>query len=1293
MSKFVPLAIGAAEITAGALLAPTTGGASVWLAAHGVAGLGSALIAAGIGTALAGVGTLIAGSKQQGIVTTQRNPTAPWEYGYGRFRTGGTLVYENPWPPPGNGQGGNDQVVDLVIVLPAHSCQSIDALLFDGQRIQIDTTATAPNGNPAPGSGTSFTPVQQTISYGRLNNGIPDGATQIQRVNGVVTVTLLNDIPFLVPGDPIQLSNVPGDLTLNGRFIVAEIISQSPTNITFTFLSGGPNSNVINAGWITTLWADYGRTVYFEPMYGQQELGQTFAGMIYGTPLLGDTGNFTDYISPGSVGSLQGQDTPNPWTASCSLQGKTAVFLRLYYQAQYYKGGIPQISFLMHGKNNILDPRIGTNGTYSVTAASWATNPLVGGLATFTVGTHAIVKGNLISVAGATPTGYNVVQAMVTSITSTTVNCILATNPGSGFSGTVVLTVYIYTENAALCIADFLSIPLEYGGFGALYGATGPGNIPFPQLIAAANTCDAAVSLAAGGTEAAYACNGRFDLDEGRGSILANMLTSCAGRITDVGGQYVIWPAAWVGNSFAIGSNPGGGVVSLPAFMQIAAGPIKWRPTVQLRDLYNGVKGTYMSPANKWLASDFPPYAQDSIHGYTSGPAQYDHDENLAADGGDRRWKDISLRFTVSPSTAQRIAKIELLRLRLFGSGTLVFQLIAYQIVAMDLMLTTIPFLGWSAKQLEVVDDRLRIEPGEEGMGPSMYVELDVKEADPNQYDWNTSEELTAQGYQQPSGDWNFNPVETVPGFTAPYPWKPAAVAPLKGDAYFTGPVVSGTNEGQASFGMQVVYGTDAQGDATANLAISGAQPPNALSAIDAPQITCVGSITGGFLPAGTYFVAGSAFDTGTPVRNSVFSTPQRVTIASGTTGSIAVTVAWPTSSNGGELYMGETETAEGFYFQQSLSASTTTFTITVFDQSTPGAPDVQADHLSAALAPAVHTGVWAQQVQAVTPTTITIGGSGMTTNQWANYVLTLSGKLDPTQPLIILNMPVASNTASAGTPAEFVLTIGPNSNGDQLPDLTTLLGVGDLVTMNGNYTFGPSSFQDPNVANPYFPSGATAVESGHVAIVMTGPDAGDVQTIASVSLDGFGHSTIFELQGTWAIEPNDGDLVIVASAWGPETPGQSFSQPNRGSATPVVVSPTVTNLAKQPWVVIVRMETEGDVSGPDAYAPMRVIYFFGFQGTRTVSGSTIMQAPDKIVIFQGITANATYTCLPFGGNPGVSPALYNQSFLIERRNCGGFTVSVIPGSGSGDTFPNGNPVLTDDVLNSYTDFTIPGPS
>jgi hypothetical protein len=616
LSGIISAIAGAAEIAAGVLIAVGTLGGGTPLAVM--------LIASGAGMVLGGIGTMLAG-QVKGFATTTRNPIAPWKVCYGRCRTGGTLVYMHMW-------GDSNQMLDLVIVLAAHPCDSVVELLFDQQRIQIDTTAVPP-GTVAANSGTSFTPVQQTVSI-----------TSIVRNDGLVTVTLPNDIPYLVEGETVIVKNVGTDHTLNGTFSVYQIISRGSPGIVFTYLNGGANIS-LTSGEVKTTWADYARDVYVEYLLGNQTLGQTFVGMTAGTPWQG-TGTL---CGPDFTHDAGGDSAPNPWTNFCSLEGKTAAFVRLKYSS-HFKAGLPQISFHVQGKNDIFDPR------------------------------------------------------------------------GSGGLGSTG-----YSENAALCIADYLHNSLL--GFKAAYGT----EIPLADLTTAANICDQAVALKAGGTEPRYACNGQFDVTSKRGEVLQNMLTACAGRLTYYSGQYRIHPAAW---------NGPGTVANLQA---IAAGPMRWRPTVPIRDLYNAVKGTFISPASKWQSTDFPYYAQDSIHGYSNGTPPNDYDANLDADGGDRRWLDIQLPFTISPSAAQRIAKIELLRRRHQGTGTFALNMAGYQFVPMDILQATVGYLGFSGRLLEVQAFRFRVDAKESA--PLLGTEIDVQETDSSIYGWSTSEETTLGGY------------------------------------------------------------------------------------------------------------------------------------------------------------------------------------------------------------------------------------------------------------------------------------------------------------------------------------------------------------------------------------------------------------------------------------------------------------------------------------------------------------------------------------------------------------------
>ena len=81
-----------------------------------------------------------------------------------------------------------------------------------------------------------------------------------------------------------------------------------------------------------------------------------------------------------------------------------------------------------------------------------------------------------------------------------------------------------------------------------------------------------------------------------------------------------------------------------------ARAAIKVNTLVSRRDLFNAVRGTYISPGNYDQPADFPPYPDQ---------ARPDLDIFLAEDGGERIWsQDIQLPFTNAPSMAQRLAKV-----------------------------------------------------------------------------------------------------------------------------------------------------------------------------------------------------------------------------------------------------------------------------------------------------------------------------------------------------------------------------------------------------------------------------------------------------------------------------------------------------------------------------------------------------------------------------------------------------------------------------------------------------------
>lgn len=261
----------------------------------------------------------------------------------------------------------------------------------------------------------------------------------------------------------------------------------------------------------------------------------------------------------------------------------------------------------------------------------------------------------------------------------------------------------VYSANAALCIADYLAHPVW--GLGAAYGTEQNDTL----LTAAANICDEDVALAGGGTEKRYTCNGVVSTLTTPQRNMQDLLTSCAGRAVYIGGKWNLYAGAYITPAVTLTESD-------------AAGAIRAISRLSRRDLFNGVKGRYVSEANNWQPSDFPPVVN----------AVY-----LAEDGGERIWQDLDLPFTSSPSMAQRLAKIELERVRQQISVTVPLKLGAYRVAPPETLMITNTRRGWSAKPFELLESKLVMTPERFG------VDVLLRETASTVYDWNSGEETT----------------------------------------------------------------------------------------------------------------------------------------------------------------------------------------------------------------------------------------------------------------------------------------------------------------------------------------------------------------------------------------------------------------------------------------------------------------------------------------------------------------------------------------------------------------------
>lgn len=328
-----------------------------------------------------------------------------------------------------------------------------------------------------------------------------------------------------------------------------------------------------------------------------------------------------------SLGDETGQPFPHlvlitdgTWSDAHRQTGHAKIAVSILANNDLFPGGIPNISVVLKGKNDIYDPRDGSTG--------WSDNP-------------------------------------------------------------------------ALCVANYLTDTVR--GVGAAWAA-----IDEDELVAAANICDEAVTLADATTESRYTCNGGVTLSEKPVDILPKLASAMAGHVVKIGAGWHIHAGAY--------DTP-----TLDLTQTDLAGPIGWQALVSRRESCNGVKGVYAEPGNLWVAGDFPAVVSDTAR---------------AEDAGEAIWHDLRLEFTDSGTMAQRIAKIDLLRTRQPLTVSFPGKLSCFRAQPGKTVTLTIEKYGWSAKPFFVAEGRFVINAD-----GTLGYHLSLRETAAAIYDWGTDEE------------------------------------------------------------------------------------------------------------------------------------------------------------------------------------------------------------------------------------------------------------------------------------------------------------------------------------------------------------------------------------------------------------------------------------------------------------------------------------------------------------------------------------------------------------------------
>jgi hypothetical protein len=257
-----------------------------------------------------------------------------------------------------------------------------------------------------------------------------------------------------------------------------------------------------------------------------------------------------------------------------------------------------------------------------------------------------------------------------------------------------------FSQNAALCVRDY--IISDYG-----LGDVGVDEIAFAN---AANISDENVTLDAGGTEKRYTLNGVIRADQTPGSVLQDMMTSCAGTLFWGQGNWQLKAGYY--------SSP------VKAFdLDDFRSPIQMQTRQSMADTFNVVRGTFVDKAQNYVVADFPEIAS----------AIY-----LAEDNGVETPLDLTLPYTTSAASAQRIAKLTLNRGREQITMSADFSVAALGVQIGDVISITNSRYGWSAKEFEVVGWRFFADQD----AGDIRVNMTLRETSEEAYDWDADENI-----------------------------------------------------------------------------------------------------------------------------------------------------------------------------------------------------------------------------------------------------------------------------------------------------------------------------------------------------------------------------------------------------------------------------------------------------------------------------------------------------------------------------------------------------------------------
>lgn len=280
-----------------------------------------------------------------------------------------------------------------------------------------------------------------------------------------------------------------------------------------------------------------------------------------------------------------------------------------------------------------------------------------------------------------------------------------STNGGSGLHRLADPATWEWSDNPALCLADFM----RDDKFGY---REEDDRIDWPLCAAAADICDGTVAIPTASTQARYTCNLTYLSTESRASVKDEIVASMAGRMVFSQGLWKMWAgAAIVPDVTLTEANLGGGIA-----LQ-AASPSQER--------YNRVRGKFVDPTRNYTAAAYPEQRSSTF---------------VTEDGNEVRELVLDQTSCNNTYEAQRKAIIKLRQSRLQRVVVFEGNLSCFRIQPGTTVLLDVAEYGFSGEKFFVTEWKF----GENGIQLTMVQEDDTVWADPLEGDYSTRSETGA---------------------------------------------------------------------------------------------------------------------------------------------------------------------------------------------------------------------------------------------------------------------------------------------------------------------------------------------------------------------------------------------------------------------------------------------------------------------------------------------------------------------------------------------------------------------